>query len=115
MSEATLVHAVLKLYGARHGLRVARINTGAAMLHGRFVRFNPPGTADIVGILAPLGRIVMIECKSATGKQRKAQEAMQRTVTSLGGIYILARTIDDVATVLEPLLQIPDSRLPRAK
>jgi hypothetical protein len=42
----------------------------------------------------------MIECKTATGKQRKAQEVMQRVVTAFGGLYVLARSLTDVDQAL---------------
>lgn len=107
MSEAHIQHAILKAWGAHKRLRIARVNTGVAYFndHGpcrrndvgaRPVRFNPPGTADIVGVLAPEGRFVMIEVKAEKGKQRDAQVVMQRVITSLGGIYVVARSVDDV-------------------
>ena len=99
-SEAWVQHAILTAWGAHPRLRIARINTGAAVLHGRLVRFGVPGTADIVGLIAPSGRMLQIECKSRTGKQRKAQEAMQRIVTAFGGLYIVARSLADVDAAL---------------
>lgn len=66
------------------------------MINGRMVRFNPPGTPDIVGLIAPEGRFVGIEVKTATGKQRPEQVTMQRVIEGWGGVYCLARSIDDV-------------------
>jgi hypothetical protein len=66
------------------------------MVGGRLVRFNPPGTPDIVGLLRPSGRFVGIEVKSSTGKQRKEQQTMQRVIEAFGGLYVLARSVDDV-------------------
>lgn len=100
MSEQHLVADILAKWGAHPRVRIARINTGAAKMHGRFVRFNPPGTADIVGIIAPSGRMLMIECKSPTGKQRDDQKTMQKVVDKFGGLYILARSVEDVDVVL---------------
>lgn len=70
------------------------------MIKGRLVRFGVPGTADICGLIAPSGRMIMIECKTATGKQRRAQEVMQKVITAFGGLYVLARTLDDVDRAL---------------
>lgn len=103
MSEAHLVHEILKNWGAHPRLRIARVNTGAAVVKGRLVRFGVPGTADICGVLAPAGRFLAIECKSATGKQRKAQVTFQRVVEAMGGIYVLARSVDDVDRALAAL------------
>lgn len=104
MSESHVVHAILAAWGAHPRLRIARVNTGAALLRGQFVRFGVPGTADICGVIAPSGRLLMIECKTATGKQRKAQVTMQRVVTAMGGVYVVARSLADADAVLVPLV-----------
>lgn len=102
-SEARILHDILLAWGAHPRLRIARINTGAAMVRGRLVRYGVPGTADIVGLIAPTGRMLMIECKSARGRLRKAQETMQRIVTRFGGLYVVARSVTDVDTALAAL------------
>lgn len=98
MSEALTLHEILKAWGAHPRMRIARVNTGAAPMgpNGRLVRFGVPGTGDIVGIIAPTGRMLMIECKSAKGRQRTAQVTMQRVITNFGGVYIVARSLADV-------------------
>ena len=40
------------------------------------------------------------ETKSSTGKQTQEQRLWDRMIISLGGIYILARSIEDVDNVL---------------
>ncbi len=95
---------ILKAWGAHEQVRIARVNTGGAKIKGRFVSFGVPGTADIVGILAPSGRMVQIEVKSADGVQRPAQKVMQRVITAMGGVYVLARSLADVDKVLIPLV-----------
>lgn len=104
MREAFVVHDILKAWGAHPRLRIARINTGGAMLRGQFVRFGVPGTGDIVGLIAPSGRLLMIECKTATGKQREAQITMERVVTAMGGLYVVARSLADADAALIPLV-----------
>ena len=98
--EAHVQHAILKAWGAHPRLRIARINTGGAVLRGRFVRFGVPGTADICGIIAPTGRMLMIEVKALTGKQREAQVTMQRVVTAMGGLYVVARSLEEADAAL---------------
>jgi hypothetical protein len=102
--ESFVVHDILKAWGAHPRLRIARVNTGAALLRGRLVRFGVPGTADIVGLMAPSGRLLMIECKTATGKQREAQVTMERVVTAMGGVYVVARSLADADAALIPLV-----------
>lgn len=105
--EAQVQYDVLKAWGAHPRVRLARVNTGVGWFNdagpcrrkdpgARPVRFNPKGTADAVGIIAPQGRLMMIEFKSSTGSQRPEQVTMQRVVEAMGGVYILARSLADV-------------------
>ena len=56
--------------------------------------------ADLVGLIAPTGRMLMIECKTETGTQSDEQKIMQRVVTQMGGLYVLARSVEDVDAAL---------------
>lgn len=53
------------------------------------------GSGDIV-CCARTGVWLEIEAKSTTGKQRSEQLERQRHVEMLGGLYILARSLDDL-------------------
>jgi hypothetical protein len=53
------------------------------------------GVADIIGAL-PGGRFLAVECKSARGRQTLAQRAFQEAVEKRGGLYVLARSIEDL-------------------
>jgi hypothetical protein len=74
-----------------------RINSGAIKTErGRFVRFNDTaGIPDIIG-LNTAGRFIGIECKSVTGKLSRAQEIQKAEIIERGGLYVLARSIDDL-------------------
>ena len=106
--EAIVQHAILRAWGAHPRLRIARVNTGAAMVGApgrqRLVRFGVPGTADICGLIAPSGRMLMIEVKALRGKQRDAQVTMQRVVQAFGGIYVVARSLEEADAALIPLV-----------
>jgi hypothetical protein len=83
-------------------VRVARINTGKAFppRSRQLVTFGVPGTADIVGLIAPSGRMVMLECKRPQGGEKgKRQLTMQRVVRAMGGIYEFVRSVADVDAV----------------
>lgn len=107
-AEAQVLHDVLRAWGCHPRLRIVRVNTGVGWFNdkgpcrredrgARPVYFNPKGTADIVGIIAPTGRMVMIECKAPTGGVHSdEQKVMQRVVTQFGGLYVLARCVADV-------------------
>lgn len=86
---------------------VWRSNTGVAMLRGaggamRPVSFGQPGQSDIDGILRG-GRRLSIECKRADsrGKLSPQQEAFRDVMQAMGGVWIMATSIDDVAAGLE--------------
>lgn len=98
---------ILQAWGSHPRLRIARVNTGVGWFNddgpcrktdrgARPVRFNPRGTADIVGLIAPEGRLLMIECKSLKGKQNDDQRTMERVVKAFGGVYVVARCLGDV-------------------
>ena len=100
-SESILLRAILQEYGSRPGIRLWRNNTGAARSRtGQVVRFGVPGQADITGVLAPYGRRIEIECKSATGRQSEKQRRFQAMIEKHGGVYVLARETEDVERAL---------------
>lgn len=102
MSESALVQSILATFGARPDLRIWRANVLVARdASGRVVRAGVKGQADISGVLAPHGRRIEIECKTPTGRQSEDQRAWQAMIERHGGLYILARSVDDVRRALE--------------
>jgi hypothetical protein len=98
VSESDLVASILLTFGARHDLKLWRANVLVAKdKTGRVLRAGVTGQADISGILAPSGRRVEVEVKTATGRQSPDQKRWQTMIEAHGGIYILARSTDDVA------------------
>lgn len=61
----------------------------------RRVRASAEGAPDIIGLLRG-GRFLGIECKTERGRQGPAQKAFQTMIESMGGLYILARSVEDV-------------------
>jgi hypothetical protein len=115
MKEHDLQTEILKKFGALPWLRIWRQNTGVAVGmsviaqarrlgvlpdHLPVTRYGTPGQPDIMGLIGPEGKFLGIECKSDKGKQTEEQKTWQNMIESLGGIYILARSIDDVSSVL---------------
>lgn len=100
MTEAAIQQAILAEFGARSDLRLWRQNTGAAVTkQGSLVRFGIPGQADISGIRSD-GVRIEIEVKTARGRQSQAQRRWQAMIEKHNGIYILARSVDDVRAIL---------------
>lgn len=52
------------------------------------------GMPDIVCVIR--GRFVGIEVKSQTGRQRPEQRVWQERIANAGGVYVLARSWEDV-------------------
>lgn len=101
MTESALLSAILLEFGSRPDCRLWRQNTGAARTStGALVRFGVPGQADISGILAPSGRRIEIETKTARGRQSQAQKKWQAMIEKFGGVYVVARSVEDVRRVL---------------
>jgi len=102
-TEAEIQHGILLALGARPNLRVWRANTGVAKdpLSGRLVRFGTPGQADVLGVLAPGGRLLAIECKSTTGRLTDDQAAWGRMVQAMGGVYVVARSVQDAVRAVD--------------
>ena len=101
MSESRLIKDILMWSTIRPDLTLWRQNTGAAVTkHGALVRFGVKGQADISGIRDG-GQRIEIECKAGT-KQTDAQRAWQRMIERHGGVYVLARSVEDVKDALTP-------------
>lgn len=97
-SESDIQKAILDYLCARRIFHY-RNNTGAAkMQNGRFVSFGIKGAPDIVCVHK--GKYIGIEVKSEKGKQSDEQKAFQKALEFAGGIYILARSLDDVRAML---------------
>lgn len=93
------VHAYLK---TRTDVFFWRANTGAGIApSGQFMRSGLKGQGDFLGLQAPEGRFIGIECKRERGgKLSRDQERFLENVRRHGGIAIVARSVDDVAIAL---------------
>lgn len=125
--EQVLSSRIIAAIGAKPGLRVWRNNTGtahvptsdagrAALLKlqrqglARPITFGLPGSTDYLGIAAcrcpscgggPLGRFLGLEVKTEDGRLSVQQQRFGNMVQSLGGIWIVARTVDDAQSGIE--------------
>lgn len=103
MKEKELQNAILRTFGTIPRLRIWRANTGVARIAKRVVRFGIPGQADLTGIL-PDGRRLEVEVKSPTGRQTRCQRSFQRMIEKFNGVYVLARSVEDVWNALRDYL-----------
>ena len=86
------------------GTRVWRCTSG--MLYDRsgrpvrIVRIN--GLPVIQGVLAPYGRFLGVEVKAGSDKQSPVQKQAELVIRTAGGIYIVAKSIDQcIADLLQ--------------
>lgn len=102
-SESSIQAEILTTFGARPGWLIWRQMVGSAPAwDGKAVlRFGTPGQADILGVVR--GRAIAIEVKSQRGKQRDAQKLWQRAFEAAGGLYVVARSVEDVETAVATL------------
>jgi hypothetical protein len=97
-SEAAIQQEIRLALGQRQDIMMFRINVGKFRpIDGgaRVIQSAPEGTPDLLGVITP-GRAFAIEVKTEKGKQRLAQAAWQSAWEKRGGIYILARSVEDV-------------------
>ena len=72
-----------------------RMNSGAAKIGNRFVRFGWPGCPDVLGQLKD-GRLLGVEVKAAKGKLRPEQTVFLERIRRAGGVAFMARDCQDV-------------------
>lgn len=123
MRERLIQNQIIRVFGTRPDLRIWRANCGVGvglsvvqdavarlvggdvagalhvLRHGNVVRFGVPGQADLTGIL-PGGRRLEIEVKSPGGRQSVEQRQFQAMIERFGGLYVLARCVEDVRRAL---------------
>ena len=94
LSEHKIQQQIMELL-SQAGIYCWRNNVGRK--HNLY--FGKKGSADITGLLKS-GRRLEIEVKDYKGKQTPEQIEFQRMIEKNNGIYILARSVDDVVDKL---------------
>lgn len=98
MGEAETQSTILQYLTLKHIFHY-RNNTGAfRTARGGFYHFGEVGSPDIICVVK--GRFIGIECKSLTGKLNDNQLDFKERLEEAGGMYITARSLDDVRKVL---------------
>lgn len=106
--EKYIQNEILRTFGTNPKIRLWRANVGASTFLGpngkQRVQFGVPGQADLTGIIphpeTGHGVRLEIEVKSAVGRQRPEQANYQKMIEKFGGVYILARSVEDVFKAL---------------
>lgn len=72
-----------------------RMNTGAGLINGRYIRFGFTGLSDVLGQLTD-GRVLAVEVKAVSGRLSEEQAAFIELVNAFGGVAFVARDANDV-------------------
>lgn len=125
--ESHVVAGVLQVLSATPGILVWRNNTGALFdATGRPIRYGLKGSADILGCVRagtvragsavpPFGLLLAIELKRpGGGSQSPDQHAFEDAISRHGGIYILARSVEEVLDRLDFALARAGVAIPEA-
>ena len=95
--ESLVVNACLRWLWLK-GCFVYRNNTGGWKVpnSNRVIRYGFPGSADIIGV-TPSGRFIACECKAPNGYGlTDRQRHFQARIEENKGIYVVARSVDDL-------------------
>ena len=94
------IQKAVAAYLRKVGCLVAVTDAGSAhkagAYHGAAV---PPGWPDLTCLTGD-GKFLGVECKAPKGRQSNLQKQMQYQIQQRGGLYVIARSIDDVREVL---------------
>jgi hypothetical protein len=104
VKESEVLKSVMLALGNEKDFRLWRNNVGALPdVTGRIVKYGlGPGSPDLIGILAPWGRLVALEVKTHRkgSKQLEDQRAWERVIREMGGVYEVVRSADEARDVL---------------
>lgn len=59
------------------------------------------GSADLIGILAPTGRLIALECKTEVGRLSEEQRLFLAHVRARGGFACVVRSVEDFMGAME--------------
>lgn len=99
MRESEIQREIAVWLAAR-GVLFWRCNLGGVRRSGKGFTSNPMrGFPDLAGIMGcGTGRLFTIEVKTKVGRLSPEQERWRAVLEAKGVVYILARSLDDVAT-----------------
>ena len=99
--EAAALCEVLKALRAHPAVVwCERMNSGAAKVGNRFIRFGFTGCPDVLGQLRD-GRLLAVEVKAPKGTLRPEQAVMLSRIAGAGGVAFVAHDCRDVFSNLD--------------
>ena len=111
MTESNIQRPIMLALGGRDDTRIFRNNVGTAQtIDGRFIRFGLcPGSADLIGwksvritpddVGKTLAVFLSVEVKTPRGRATEQQIRWRNTVRKMGGIAVVARSVEEVVNL----------------
>jgi hypothetical protein len=101
-TESSNQAKIMVALGCEHDFRVFRNNVGIATFGAAKVRYGLlPGSSDLIGILAPMGRLVSLEVKQEGKKPTPEQVAWLKMIRKMGGFAAVVTDVVDARDALE--------------
>lgn len=106
-SEQALMKRIMVAIGSLPDLLIWRNQPGKAEVWDartgapRMLTFGVIGSADIMGVLKPSGRIVGLEVKTATGRLEPHQTTWAERIRSFGGFVCVVRSEAEAVEAIE--------------
>lgn len=106
--HSRLVNAILLALGTIPGVVIGANPSGRAKYVGEngrafFVPYGWPSTAggpDILAVIAPIGRLVGLECKTGGATLTKEQRATHAALRAVGVVVHVTRSVDEARAAL---------------
>lgn len=103
MTEAQILRDIRAALGREPDLVLWRLSQGGAVSRaGQTYRagLSVNGASDLLGILAPTGRLVALEVKAARGRVSPDQQMFLDLVRRMGGFAAVVRSVDDARSAI---------------
>lgn len=105
--ETAIVKLILDVLSLKYKgkLKLWRNNTGALPREGGgFIKFGAVGSPDLLGILAPSGRLVGLEVKAPKGKTSEHQETWLKEAQEFGALVGVVHSVDEACALIDGAL-----------
>ena len=102
VAHQKLVNDILFAFGSRPDVRIWKRVVGFDLV--KKIKYGIVGETDLQGIVLPNGRYLAIECKTGNAVLSKPQIKWRDMIIKFGGIYILAKSLNQALTDFEAQL-----------